>query len=117
MSEETGCWLYSTAQHPYSVTLFTHFASKWLRLEAVPEFDESHQLFSATMSALLHASKRSKVEAEMAQSIAEEKLADAAAHAAVVKMDLAKAQGEIAARDHLIALLLMQNNQTSADRP
>ena len=116
MSEETGCWLYFAAQHPYSVTPFTHFASKRFRLEAAPELDESHKLFSATMGALLRASKRSKVEAEMARSIAEEKLAGAEAHAAVVATDLAKAQEEIAARDRLIALLL-QNNPTSADGP
>ena len=53
----------------------------------------------------------------MAQSIAKNKLADAEAHAAVMETDLAKAQGEIAARDCLIALLLTQNNQTSADMP
>jgi hypothetical protein len=106
MAEETGCWLYLASQHPHSVTPFTHFASKRFRLEAEPELHESHQLFSTTMSALLRASKRSRVDAEKARSIAEERLASAEAHAASMETDLEKARTEIQARDRLIASLL-----------
>jgi hypothetical protein len=113
MSEETGCWLYLASQHPYSVTPFTHFASKRFRLEAAPELEESHKQFSAIMSALLRASKRSRVDAEKARSIAEERLAGAEAHTAVVETDLAKARAEIEARDRLIASLQARNELTS----
>jgi CRISPR/Cas system CMR-associated protein Cmr5 small subunit len=75
-------------------------------LEAAPELVESHNFFSTTISALLRASKRSKIEAEKARSIAEEKLASVEAHASTMETDLAKAQAEIQARDRLIASLL-----------
>lgn len=64
------------------------------------------------MSALLRASKRSKVEAEKARSIAEEKLASVEAHASTMETDLAKAQAEIQARDRLIASLLASADRT-----
>ena len=115
MAEETGCWLYLASQHPQSLTSFTHFASKRFRLEAAPELDESHKLFSTTMSALLCDSKRSRVDAEKARSVAEEWLAGAEAHVAVVESDLDKARAEIEARDRLIALVLTQNKSTSTE--
>lgn len=112
ISEETGCWLYLASQHPYALTPFTHFASKRLRLEAAPEVAECHKVFGSTMSALLRASKRSRVDVEKARSIAEDKLADAEAHVAAVESDLARAQSEIEARDRLIASLLSRSGST-----
>ncbi|EEB92439.1 hypothetical protein MPER_09049, partial [Moniliophthora perniciosa FA553] len=98
LSNDTGCWLHFSAQHPTSQQPFTHYTSKRLRAEGGELMDAVHAAEHELYSSLMTARRRdaSQIAAELAKAKAAEKLATEQASQARA--------AERAAREELAAL-------------
>ncbi|KAF5328031.1 hypothetical protein D9611_015077 [Ephemerocybe angulata] len=62
ISIRSGCWMYVAVQHPSARTPFTHYSSPKLRAEAPAALASFHKDVSMTMTSLVRADRKAKVE-------------------------------------------------------
>ncbi|KAH6881229.1 hypothetical protein BKA70DRAFT_1024846, partial [Coprinopsis sp. MPI-PUGE-AT-0042] len=81
ISLRSQCWLYIAIHHPQSKAPFYHYTSPKLRREAPDQLASFHKLVSKTMSSVMQADRKGKVDIQAELLIAQEHALEAESRA------------------------------------